>query len=183
MLNKMRIIAWNTFIEARRDKILGILFVFTVVLICSSTALGELAIGEDRGTKVIRDFSVSAISLMCLLITIFLGTSIVSKEVEKRTIYTILSKHCTRSTFICGKFLGLITTYTICMLGMAVISALVYRFYGGEFQPSLLLILLGLFLELLFLNAIALFFAVAFTSPILAAVLTFVFMFVVMQLS
>ncbi|MCB1084278.1 MAG: hypothetical protein KDK61_08190, partial [Simkania sp.] len=89
MLNKMLVIAWNTFTEARRDKILGILVVFTLAMFGFSFALGEISIGDGSASKVIRDVSISAISLMCMLITIFLGTSLISKEVEKRTLYTI----------------------------------------------------------------------------------------------
>lgn len=173
MGSKIRIIAWNTFVEARRDRILGILVIFTIIMIFSSLALAEISVGGTQ--KVIRDVSTSAISLLCMLVTVFLGTNMVSKEIEKRTIYTILSKDCTRTAFLLGKFLGLITTYVICMVGMGILFTILYKIWGGDITIEIPMIFLGLFFELLFLNAIALFFSIALTSPILSAIVTFVF--------
>ncbi|MEK7485858.1 MAG: ABC transporter permease subunit [Planctomycetota bacterium] len=173
MVSTLWIIAWNTFTEARRDKVLGILIIFTIILLLSSLALAELSIGSPL--KIIRDISISAISLLCMLITIFLGTNMISKEIEKRTIYTILSKDCTRTAFLLGKFLGLITTYVICVLGMGILFTILYVLWGGTVGLDIPIIFMGIFFELLLLNAIAIFFALVLTSPIMAAIITFVF--------
>ena len=82
-------VAANTYREAIRDKVLYVLLFFAAVTILSSKLLGFISVGEDQ--KVILDISLTAISLFGALIAIFVGTNLVSKEIDKRTIYTILS--------------------------------------------------------------------------------------------
>ena len=103
---KIWAIATNTYREAIRDKILYLLLVFGALSIASSKLLGFISIGDDL--KIIVDISLASISLFGALIAIFVGTSLVYKEVDKRTIYTIISRPIDRYEFILGKYLGLV---------------------------------------------------------------------------
>jgi ABC-type transport system involved in multi-copper enzyme maturation permease subunit len=104
----MRIIghvAVNVFKESVRDKVLYNLVVFAVLLIGISYLLGQLTAGQD--VKIIKDLGLAAISVFGLLIAVFIGIGLVWKEVERKSIYSVLSKPITRAQFVLGKFAGL----------------------------------------------------------------------------
>src|SRR5205809_4603009 len=95
-------IAVNVFKESVRDKVLYNLVFFAVLLIAISYLLGQLTAGQD--IKVIKDLGLAAISLFGLFIAVFIGIGLVSKEVERRSIYSLLSKPIRRSQLIVGKY-------------------------------------------------------------------------------
>ena len=99
-------IAINTFKEAIRDKILYSLIIFAVIVIAASILLGRLTIGQDQ--RVIKDIGLASMSLFGVLIATFVGTSLVHKEIRKKTIYNIISKPIHRYKFVLGKYLGLL---------------------------------------------------------------------------
>src|SRR5712691_10854438 len=107
-MNRVTIIALNTFKENLRDKILFNLVVFGLLLIGSSILLSTLTIGEQA--TIIKDVGLGSISLFGTLIAIFVGIGLVSKEIEKRTIYTIIAKPLRRYQFLLGKYFGLTLT-------------------------------------------------------------------------
>lgn len=171
-------IARNTFREAVRDRVLYNLVLFALVLIASAIFLGELSGGQE--TKIIIDLGLSAILLFGLFIAIFVGVGLVYKEIERRTIYAILSKPIGRGEFLLGKYLGLCLTLlvNVAVMGLGVSLALVYVTRGWNplalsIWPAILL----LYLELTILTAAALLFS-TFSSPALSALLTF-FIFVI----
>src|ERR1700750_3360303 len=104
-------IAVNVFKESVRDKILYNLVVFAVLLMSVSYLIGQLTAGQD--VKIIKDLGLSAISIFGLLIAVFIGIGLVWKEVEKRSIYTLLAKPITRTQLLLGKFAGLALTLTV----------------------------------------------------------------------
>src|ERR1041385_7856179 len=97
-------IAINVFKESVRDKVPYNLVLFAVLLISASYLIGQLTAGQD--VKIIKDLGLAAISIFGLFIAVFIGIGLVWKEVERRSIYSVLSKPITRSQFVLGKYAG-----------------------------------------------------------------------------
>src|SRR5207248_2525890 len=83
-------IAVNTFRESVRDKVLYNLVLFAIVLIGASYMIGQLTAGQD--VKIIKDLGLGATSIFGLFIAVFIGIGLVSKEVERRSVYSLLAK-------------------------------------------------------------------------------------------
>jgi ABC-type transport system involved in multi-copper enzyme maturation permease subunit len=175
-------IALNVFRESVRDKVLYNLVFFAVFLIAVSFLLGQLTAGQD--IKIIKDVGLAAISIFGLFIAVFIGIGLVSKEVERRSIYSLLSKPIRREEFIVGKYLGLVLTLFVNVTVMTAADYAVLAFTawaaGGWFMagweapavdPVLLKAVAMIFLQLMIVTAVALLFS-TFTSPILATALT-----------
>jgi ABC-type transport system involved in multi-copper enzyme maturation permease subunit len=178
----MRIIghvAVNVFKESVRDKVLYNLVVFAVLLIGISYLLGQLTAGQD--VKIIKDLGLAAISVFGLLIAVFIGIGLVWKEVERKSIYSVLSKPITRAQFVLGKFAGLALTLLVNVVVMTAAFYLVLAYMSTQIKleagapavdPGLIRAIVLIFMELLLVTAIALFFS-TFSSPFLSAALTF----------
>src|SRR5215467_3433921 len=108
---KVLSIALNTFRENLRDKLLYNLLIFALLMIGSSLILMRLTLGEFH--RLILDIGLGSINFFGVLIAIFVGIGLVSKEIEKKTIYTIVSKPVARFQFLLGKYLGLSLTLLI----------------------------------------------------------------------
>jgi ABC-type transport system involved in multi-copper enzyme maturation permease subunit len=181
----MRSIFWvavNVFKESVRDRVPYNLAIFAVLLISSSYLLGQLTAGQD--IKIIKDLGLAATAVFGLFIAVFIGIGLVSKEVERRSVYSLLSKPLSRTSFIVGKYAGLVLTLAV---NVAVMTVALYAVLGyltvmenptaraGWDAPGTdprLLIAIGLiFLQLMMVTAIALFFS-TFSTPILAAAFT-----------
>ncbi|MBI3656495.1 MAG: ABC transporter permease [Acidobacteria bacterium] len=172
-MRKVLIIARTTFKENIRDKILYNLLFFTLAIIGVSVALGQVSIGHEQ--KIIIDMSLSAISLFGTLIAIFIGTGLVYKELDKRTIYNLISKPVRRSEFILGKYLGLMSTLLVNLALMSAGAYLALCLLGKSVQSEFLYVLAAvyaIFLQLMLVTAIALMFS-TFSTPVLSAVFTF----------
>lgn len=165
-LGAIRAIALNTFREAIRDRILYLLLVFALLLIVLSRLLSLLTVGSEE--KIIKDVGLSAISVFGLLTSVFVGVSLVFKEIEKRTILTLLANPVRRWQFLVGKYAGLLTVLAMNVVLMsAALSALLWL--RGEAALPLLPAIGLIYLELALVTAFALLFS-SFTNPILAAV-------------
>ena len=90
-------IAHNTFREAVRDKVLYVLLFLAGASILGSKALGWISVGQD--IKIMKDISLATIQIFGVLIAIFVGTNLVYKEIDKRTLYTIISRPIHRYEF------------------------------------------------------------------------------------
>lgn len=162
-------LARNTFRETIRDRILYVLVVFALLMIGSSLLFGTLTISQD--TKIVLDLGLGAIEIFGVAIAIFVGTSMIYKEIDKRTVYVVITKPIARSTFLLGKFLGLAMTLSVLLLLMGLGFAGLALFKGGF--NSQLLVSIGLIgIELLLLVAMTVFFS-TFASPIMSMVFTF----------
>jgi ABC-type transport system involved in multi-copper enzyme maturation permease subunit len=137
-------IAHNTFRENIRDKILYNLILFALVMILSSIALGQLTLGLE--SKMIIDLGLTSVSVFGTLIAIFIGIGLVYKEMEKRTVYALLTKPVHRWEFIVGKYLGLLFTLLVNVVIMTVGIALTLLYQGGTFSTPALSALFTLFL-------------------------------------
>lgn len=162
-------LAHNTFRETIRDRILYVILIFALVMIASSVIFGTLTIGQDR--KLVLDLGLGAIELFGVAIAIFVGTSMIYKEIDKRTVYVVLTKPVPRPVFLLGKFLGLSLTLWV-LLGLMGASYLALAAVQGVFAPALLGAIGLIGLELMLLVAFTVFFS-SFTSPILGMILTF----------
>jgi ABC-type transport system involved in multi-copper enzyme maturation permease subunit len=166
-------IAANTFREAVRDRVLYHLIAFALLLSGAAILVGQISIDIER--LVVVNLGLTAVSLFGVVIAIFIGIGLVSKEMEKRTLYTVLSRPVRRWEFIVGKFLGLTGTLFVNTFFMAigVFAALLY--VSHKFQSSDAWILVALFfivLQFLILCSLALLFS-SFSSPLLSAVFAF----------
>ena len=172
-------VAVHVFKESVRDKVLYNLVLFAGVLMASSFLIGQLTAGQD--VKIIKDLGLTSISVFGLFIAIFIGIGLVSKEVEKRSIYALLAKPLRRHEFIAGKFMGLALTLAINIAIMSAVLFALLAYYGFSepahiqraweapaADPALIKAILLIYLQLLIVNALALFFS-TFTSPMLAA--------------
>jgi len=163
---KIRVIALNTFKEAVRDRILYLLLFFAAAAIILSRILALLTVG-DR-TKIIKDVGLASISFFGALMAILIGTGLVYKEIEKRTIFTLISKPIHRYEFLLGKFFGLILTLFIMLACMSVIFLALVFFHTFKIEWALLAAIVFNFLELILITAVAIFFS-SFSTPILSS--------------
>ena len=169
-------IARNTFRESVRDRILYNLVLFVLLITGAAIFLGELTGGKEARTIV--NFGLSAMLLFGAFIAIFVGVALVSKEIEKRTVYAIFSKPVTRGEFIVGKYLGLCLTLLVNVLVMGGGVSLALLYVGdANLAASIWGAIYLIYLELAILTAIATLFS-SFSSPALSALLTF-FIFII----
>ncbi|MEP6901416.1 MAG: ABC transporter permease subunit [Actinomycetota bacterium] len=173
---KILTIARNTFREAVRDRVLYNLVLFVLLITASAIFLGELTDGQEARTIV--NLGLGAMLLFGAFISIFVGVGLVSKEIEKRTVYAIFSKPISRAEFIIGKYLGLCLTLlvNVLVMGVGVSGALLYV-GGSGLAVSIWGAIFLLFLELTILIAVAILFS-SFSSPALSALLSF-FVFII----
>ncbi len=164
-------VASNVFREVMRDRIFFTIGFYAALMFAASRLLPEVSGAAQE--KILTDFGTASSSLLGVVVTIFVGTNLINKEIEKRTVFTIVTKPISSIEFILGKHLGLSAVLAIVVAGMTVIYLLVLSLTGIEYQIfPLLLTSLFLFLELCLIAAAALLFGV-FTSSILAILLTF----------
>lgn len=171
--SKIAVIALNTFRESVRDRVLYNLILFVLLLVCASVFISDLSINQE--TKFIATLGLSSMLVFGAMIAIFIGVGLVYKEIDKRTIYNLLSKPVHRHEFIIGKYFGLCMTLlvnsAVMMLGTEL--ALVYVNQGlVPLQMSVLSAAYLIYLELALLVAVALMFS-SFSTPMLAALYTF----------
>ncbi len=169
---KIGAIAGITFKEAKRDRILYLLFFFAAVGILASRALAVLTVG-DR-IKIIKDVGLSSISLFGVLMAILIGTGLVYKEIDKKTIFTLLSKPLRRAEFILGKFLGLVLTLLVMTAAMTVIFLAIVYAHTMKIESGLLVAVAYIFLELVLITAVAILFS-SFSTPILSSLFALAF--------
>ena len=162
----LKVIALNTFKEAVRDRILYLLLFFAAVSILFARVLALLTVG-DRA-KIVKDVGLASISLFGALMAILIGTGLVYKEIEKRTIFTIISKPIRRPEFLLGKFFGLVLTLFVMLLAMSLIFLALVFVHTGTIEWTLLAAILFIFLELVLITAVAIFFS-CFSTPILSS--------------
>ena len=176
-------IALNVFRESVRDKVLYNLVVFAVLLIGASYLIGQLTAGQD--VKIIKDLGLTATSIFGLFIAVFIGIGLVSKEVERKSVYSLLAKPISRWQMIIGKYIGLTLTLVVnvSVMAAALYAVLAYMGWGipldvqeawdtTALDPRLLKAIVLILVELMVITAIAVFFS-TFSTPILSAAMTF----------
>jgi len=180
MLHRILSIAKNTFREAIRDRILYNLVIFVLLIVACAILLGDLTDGQEARTIV--NIGLNAMLFFGTFIAIFVGVGLVSKEIEKRTVYAVFSKPVHRGEFIVGKYLGLCLTLVVNVLIMGVGVSLSLLYVGGSgMAVSIWGGIFLIFLELAIVTGVAILFS-SFSSPALSAVLTFL-VFIIGHLS
>jgi ABC-type transport system involved in multi-copper enzyme maturation permease subunit len=178
-MTRILAIALLAFTETIRDRVLYALLAFALAMIGSSSILVTLSVGAEG--KIIKDLGLAAVSLVGVFIAVFIGVGLVSREIERRTIYPILARPVRRGEFILGKFFGLGITLLVNVAVMAGGLLALARLFEGVWSPALLLALLLIYVEILILTAAAIFFS-TFTTPILSTIFT-LSLFVIGRLS
>jgi ABC-type transport system involved in multi-copper enzyme maturation permease subunit len=140
-----------------------------VLIFAASFIVGPLSLGEQR--KITQDLGLAAISVLGFLIAVLVGTGIVYREIEKRTIHTVLSKPVRRWQFILGKFLGLSAIVGLLVGGMTLVLIFANWVAAGSFEPQLLTAVLLTWMELTLLTALSILMS-TLCSPILGAIFT-----------
>jgi ABC-type transport system involved in multi-copper enzyme maturation permease subunit len=167
---KVLAIAVNTSREAIRNKVLYSIMLFAALLTGIAAAFGSVSIGDTM--KFVKDFSLFSVSLFGVVTTVVLGVSLLSKELEKRTIFNLLSKPVSRWEFLVGKYLGLLATLTIMMGLMAGALFLLVWALEGRIDWALAPVILAMLMELAVLLAVAIFFSSIVVTPALAGLFT-----------
>lgn len=168
-MKPIAVIALNTFRENLRDKILYNLLLFALLLIGASMVLGELTIAEKK--KMVFDIGLAAINLVGVVIAVFVGIGLVSREIERRTVYTIMARPINRPQFILGKYCGLALTLLVNITIMLAVYLITLWVNQVELHIGVLQAVALIYVELLLVTAIALFFS-TFSSATLSATMT-----------
>ena len=171
-MRRAGIVALNTFREAVRDRVLYSLVFFALLMMAAAIVVGQISIGIEE--SVIVSLGLSAISVIGLLISIFLGVALVSKEMEKRTLYALLAKPVRRWEFLLGKFGGLVLTLAVNTAAMALGLLLVMLYVKHSLERSDAVVLVAVYfilLKLALIVALALLFS-CYTTPLLAILFT-----------
>ena len=162
-------LALNTFREAVRDRVLHSIFFFAVVTVCASLLLKDVTLGDQD--KIVRSIAEGGIDLFASMIAMFLGISIIWKELEKKTVFTILSKPMPRWQFVIGKYLGLNLTIwvEIALLSLMYVGLMVFQ---QDFPSMIFFVSMGLLvMELMLLTAWATLFS-TYSAPTTASAFT-----------
>jgi ABC-type transport system involved in multi-copper enzyme maturation permease subunit len=170
MLGRVFVIASHVFREVIRDRILYLTGIFALILIASAAFLPEVAAGTED--KMLLDVGLAAMGIIGLIVAIFIGTGLVNKEIEKRTVLVLISKPVSPAEFIVGKHIGLSAILLVLLAAMTAIYLLVLLFNQVSFSVlSILIAVFFLWLELSLIIAVAILLSV-FTSSLLATLLT-----------
>ena len=172
-LRRIATIAFHTFKESVRERVLYNLIVFALLLIGAAILFGSISVGIEQ--VILVNLGLSSISVFGLLMAIFIGIGLVSKEIERRTLYNILSKPVSRAEFIIGKYFGLILTLVINTAIMTGGFYLALLYQKRRLVASDMLALEAVYfilLQLALVVGLALLFS-CISTPVLSAVFTF----------
>lgn len=158
------IIAKNTGKEIIRDRVLYGLVVFAVLLIGLSLALGQLSFAEQMRMSI--NFGLAAMTLGSVILAIFSGSTLVSREIEKQTILTLLARPITRGQFLFGKYLGLSLVIIMILFGLFLVLGLTLHLLHFEWNYAIGISVYGALLEALILLALTILFG-TITRPML----------------
>jgi ABC-type transport system involved in multi-copper enzyme maturation permease subunit len=171
-MNSLLIVGRNTFREAVRDRVLYNLVFFALLMIASAMLIGQISMGIE--TVVMISLGLSAISLIGILIAVFTGVGLVSKEIDKRTLHAVLAKPLRRWEFLVGKFAGLVVTLAVNTAAMAAglfVALWLVKHSIARSDAVVLVAVYFILLKLMLVVALAMLFS-CFTSPLLALLFT-----------
>lgn len=155
--------------EGVRSKLFFIIVFFGVLFVLSSIALSDFTFAERE--KILLDMGLSFMIIFGLIIILVLGINLLHKDMDKRTIYFVLSKAVKRGDYIVGKYIGLLSIVFLLLILMAIINFLLLIIFVGKAKPVVFLALYPIALELMVVSAYTIFFA-TFTTPSLIAFFT-----------
>ena len=172
-MNAIAAIAWVTFRESLRQKLAVNLLVFALLLIAGSITVSQLTFGEQY--RIISDLALTAAQLFGTLIAVFIGAGLVAGDVQRKTLYPVITKAVSRGQYVGGRYAGLLLTLlsNLLVMGLATLAALAVYLGGPGFvrETPIAAALLGLGAQLAVIAAVAILFS-SFTNPTLAAIFT-----------
>jgi ABC-type transport system involved in multi-copper enzyme maturation permease subunit len=168
-MGKVITIGLNTFREAVRNKVLYSLLFFALVLIVGSLAFGRLSVHEE--VRLTFDLGLGGMSLFSIIIAIFVGVNLLYKELERKTVYSLLPKPVHRYQFVLGKYLGMVLTLAVQIAIMTLVLMGVVALQGGELTLALFKMVALIFLEVMVVTAVAVLFS-SFSTPFLSGMFT-----------
>jgi len=180
---RVGLVAWHVFKESVRDRVLYAIAAFAGLLVLGSVLIGQITAGQDL--KIIKDLGLATIEIAGALMTIFIGVGLVSREIDRRSIFALLAKPLPRWEFIVGKYLGLVLTITVNLWAMAAALYLVLAWQNmaatesarlswpaPALDPRLLWAMVMITAEMALLTAVALFFSSFSSSALLSVAFT-----------
>jgi len=172
-MSRILAVAFNTYREAVRDRVLYNLIVFALLIVGSALLFGQISLEIER--IVLINMGLTSISIFGIVISIFIGIGLDWKEIERRTLYTVLAHPVRRWEFIFGKYLGLLGTLTLNALLMAVgfFAALLYLSHTFS-RPDLYILVAIYFilLQFMMMTAVAMLYS-TYSSPLLSSIFAF----------
>lgn len=169
-MSRIFAIALNTSRESIRNKVLYSVMFFAALLIGIASAFGAVSLGDS--IKFVKDFALTGLSLFGVAATVVLGVTMVYNELQRRTIYNVLSKPVSRGEFLVGKYLGLMSTLVAMVLGMGMAVWLLVFVLEGKPDWSLVPAIVLMLAEIAILAAVAVFFSTVVVTPALAGLFT-----------
>jgi Cu-processing system permease protein len=182
--SRVRLVAWHVFKESVRDRVLYSIVAFALVLVAASLLIGQITAGQD--VKIIKDLGLATIEVAGLLISAFIGVGLVAREIDSRSVYSLLAKPLRRWEFVVGKYLGLQLTV---LVNVALMTAAFYvmlacmawmspenvrrSWEAPAVDPALMVAIALILGELALVTAVALFFSTFSSSALISLALTF----------
>jgi len=180
---RIGLVAWHVFKESVRDRVLYGIGAFALLLVAGAIAVGQITAGQD--VKIVKDLGLATIELAGMLMTIFVGVGLVSREIERKSIFALLAKPLPRWEFIVGKYCGLVLTVAVNVWVMALALWLVLAWMAWTspenvrmsweapaVDPRLALVVLMITAEMAVLVAVALFLSTFSSSALVSVGLT-----------
>lgn len=162
-------LVWNGFRESRRNRVTAVVAVFAAAMLLSSGLVMDLTVVTfDR---VLTDLGLGVMSLISVFLAVFLSTGLIPREVERRTLFMVLTRPISRSTFVVGRLLGNLLTLGFVIASMTALFALQVVVLGGAATQAQVVAVLGLLLEVMLLSSIGFLFA-SMSSQFVAALCT-----------
>lgn len=182
-MTRIRLVAWHVFKESVRDRVLFAIGGFAILLVVASFLLGQITAGQD--VRIIKNLGLATIELSGVLMAVFIGVTLVAREIERRSIYSLLAKPVHRWEFIVGKYLGLVGTLTVNVAFMSAALLLVLFWFKATtpeetlrawtvpvLDPALAKVIVLILAELALLTAVALLVSTFSSSGVMSAALT-----------
>lgn len=164
-------VALNTFKEAGRNRVFLGLMLGALLMILGSLLLSEMVVFDQR-RRVVQDFGLFFISLAGVVISIVAGVLLVYKELQRKTIYSLLSKPLHRYEFILGRYVGMLLVLLVVVAGLALAWGVVLYLRDVPLRLVLLKAVILIFAELSVVAAVAMLFS-SFSTPVLSGIFTF----------
>ncbi len=169
MIQSLNTLAWNGFREARRNRVTVIVAAFAVALVLAAVLLTEATVTTFE--RVLTDLGLGSMSLMLTLLAIFLSTGLLSKEIERRTIFMILSRPISRALFLAARLAGNMLTLAVILIFMAALFLAELWLYRFPVHQAQIVSMAVLWLELLVLSSLG-FLMSSFSGQTVSAVVT-----------
>lgn len=128
-MNRIMNVSYYTFLEMVRNKVLYILLFFALFIFVLGIAITQMTIGDEL--SIISDIGLGTIEIFSTVLSIFLGISLVQKELSLKTLHPLLSRPLSRAEYILGKFFGMLFLIIVEILIMCVVFGALLSFYGG----------------------------------------------------